>query len=203
MNPKRSKKKKSTVRVWTYDEARKAVPYISGVMQSIRDHGVEALQPRPAGQADRQPPRPTGPARPGRPGGQGPAVAQGRPPSLRRKPVGIARHRRFLRRPIRGEAFIPFLQDEHKLAWFVFDLFDEEDRLKQWRFHDDPLEKRRPIARWGPSRNPSPTPSDQLRGRNEKENAEHNHRPVVFRVQVFALWVIRSFPRLRSQIVAI
>ena len=47
--------------------------------------------------------------------------------------------------PIRGEAMIPFLHSE-KLAWFVFDLFDEEDHLKQWRYHDDALEMRRPIA---------------------------------------------------------
>ena len=41
-------------------------------------------------------------------------------------------------------AFIPF-QKEEELAWFVFDLF-ESDGLKSWRFHQDPLETRRPIA---------------------------------------------------------
>ncbi len=50
----------------------------------------------------------------------------------------------YLLDPVRGVAFVPF-QKEEELAWFVFDLFDCDD-LKTWRFHQDPLEMRRPIA---------------------------------------------------------
>jgi hypothetical protein len=50
----------------------------------------------------------------------------------------------YLLDPVRGVAFVPF-QKEEQLAWFVFDLFDSND-LKTWRFHEDPLEMRRPIA---------------------------------------------------------
>jgi hypothetical protein len=50
----------------------------------------------------------------------------------------------YLLDPVSGVAFIPFQKDE-ELAWFVFDLFDSAD-LKTWRFHQDPLEMRRPIT---------------------------------------------------------
>ena len=47
--------------------------------------------------------------------------------------------------PVAGLALIPFAV-EKRLAWYVFDLFDEEDPLRFWRYHQDPLEKRWPIA---------------------------------------------------------
>ena len=47
--------------------------------------------------------------------------------------------------PAAGLALIPFARD-NRLAWFVFELFDEIDSIRSWRFHQDPLEQRRPIA---------------------------------------------------------
>jgi hypothetical protein len=47
--------------------------------------------------------------------------------------------------PVAGLALIPFAK-ENRLAWFVFDLFDESDPIRFWRYHQDPLETRRPIA---------------------------------------------------------
>jgi hypothetical protein len=143
-NPKRSKSEKRTVRVWTYDEAKKASPYIAGVMHSIREQRIEALsRDRQAKQlADR----------PGRPNRER-LVAQAESSRLAREAddrfndtlAELHAIDVFCSDPVRGEAFIPFLQD-NKLAWFVFDLFDESDHLKQWRYHDDPLETRRPIS---------------------------------------------------------
>ena len=46
--------------------------------------------------------------------------------------------------PVRGLALIPFAHGD-QLAWFVFDLF-EPNRLATWRYHEDPLTTRRPIA---------------------------------------------------------
>ena len=43
-----------------------------------------------------------------------------------------------------GVAFIPFVHED-QLAWYVFDLFSET-MLDAWRYHEDPLETRRPIA---------------------------------------------------------
>jgi hypothetical protein len=46
--------------------------------------------------------------------------------------------------PNQGVGVIPFVHDE-KLAWLIYDLF-AGDELRHWRYHDDPLEMRRPIA---------------------------------------------------------
>jgi len=46
---------------------------------------------------------------------------------------------------VAGEALVPFVHDE-QLAWFIFDLFDEQ-QLRFWRFHEDPLDTRRPITK--------------------------------------------------------
>ena len=45
--------------------------------------------------------------------------------------------------PIQGIALVPFA-NEKQLAWFVYDLFDNEP-LRSWRLHNDPLDTRRPI----------------------------------------------------------
>ena len=50
-----------------------------------------------------------------------------------------------------GLALIPFAV-EKRLAWYVFDLFDEEDPLRFWRYHQDPLEKRRPMPKHSQAR---------------------------------------------------
>jgi hypothetical protein len=144
MNPNRSKKERRTVRVWTYDEALKAVPYIAGIMRSLREQRIEALS------RARQTKRLAN--RPGRADrnlllAQADQDRQAREADARFE-EGLAELHAidvFCADPIRGEAFIPFLHTD-KLAWFVFDLFDEKEPLKQWRYHDDPLEARRPIA---------------------------------------------------------
>src|SRR6266446_176739 len=46
--------------------------------------------------------------------------------------------------PVRGLALIPFAHGD-QLAWFVFDLF-EANPLGAWRYHEDPLTTRRPLA---------------------------------------------------------
>jgi hypothetical protein len=46
--------------------------------------------------------------------------------------------------PNQGMAWIPFNHD-NQLAWFVFDLFDNEP-IRFWRYQTDPLETRRPVA---------------------------------------------------------
>jgi hypothetical protein len=46
--------------------------------------------------------------------------------------------------PVNGLALVPFVHEE-QLAWFIIDLF-AEDMLTAWRYHEDPLETRRPIG---------------------------------------------------------
>jgi hypothetical protein len=45
--------------------------------------------------------------------------------------------------PAEGLALIPFGKGD-ELAWYVFDLFSPQG-LEAWRFHGDPLERRRPL----------------------------------------------------------
>lgn len=144
MNRNGSKKKARTVRVWSYDEAKKAVPYISGIMRSLRENCLEAQSHK------RQHQRLSG--KPGRPDrtvllAQGDELRQATEAENRFDDSIAELHALdvFCVDPVGGEAVIPFVHAK-KLAWFVFDLFDDEDHLRQWRYHDDPLDTRRPIA---------------------------------------------------------
>src|SRR5690242_14656351 len=42
--PKGAKERTQTIQVWTYDQAQAAVPYISSILRSLREHALEALQ---------------------------------------------------------------------------------------------------------------------------------------------------------------
>jgi hypothetical protein len=144
MNRNRPKKEERTVRAWTYEEAHKAVPYIAAVVRSLREQRLEAQSKSRQAQILE--------GRPGRPNrdllvAQADVVRQSREADERFAETLAELNSLdvFCTEPARGEAFIPFLHAK-KLAWFVFDLFDEEDHLRQWRYHDDPLEARRPIA---------------------------------------------------------
>jgi hypothetical protein len=131
-----------TVEVWTYPQAKSAVPYIASIMRSLRDSWLEArVQQR---QAERL------------------ANRRGR---LDRS--GLVAHAEALRTqrkaeeayaeaaeeltglgilcddPVRGTALLPCVH-QHVLAWMVFDLFADE-RLRCWRYHNDPLDAERPI----------------------------------------------------------
>jgi hypothetical protein len=142
-SPKKSKKERRLIRPWSYDRAQAALPYVRSVMRSLREHCLEAqtLQLRARRLADR-------PGRPDR------AALIARQEALA---AAEKEQRRFddalgeLSKldvycidPIGGVAFIPFVRDE-QLAWFVFDLFSEK-LLDSWRYHEDPIETRRPIA---------------------------------------------------------
>jgi len=46
--------------------------------------------------------------------------------------------------PIQGQVLLPFSHDQ-RLAWFLFDLFDNNP-LRWWRYQDDPDDFRRPVT---------------------------------------------------------
>ena len=142
-NRNRSKEPKETVRFWTYDEVRKASPYIASVLRSIREHQLEgkAHDRRAHGLATRL----------GRPT-RSEMIAhteEVRRAAEARELLGEAVEELhsldvFCTDPVRGEAVIPFVHEE-KAAWFAYDLFAEETPVS-WRYHDDPMETHRPIA---------------------------------------------------------
>ncbi len=145
MNRKRkeARRKTSSVRVWGHDEARRALPYITSVMRSLREHWIDAQNHDRAAHVL--------------------AAQHGRPD--RERLIAEAEETRFAREaqdrfaddmeelvaldiyctdPIRGEGVIPFVH-EQKLAWYLYDLFAPDD-LPHWRYHSDTADIQRPIA---------------------------------------------------------
>src|SRR4051794_12945872 len=141
--PKKAKKERRLIRPWTHARAQAALPYVRSVMQSLRDHYLEAQSQHLCAQRLAE--------RPGRPDR---AALIAREDALKAAAQGQERFDEALNElgrldiycidPLGGVAFIPFIHEE-QLAWYVFDLFSEKP-LDSWRFHEDPLETRRPIA---------------------------------------------------------
>ena len=141
-NRKETKQQKRTIRVWTLDEATAAVPYIASVVRSLRDHWLDAAAKHQM--SDRLQ------ALPGRPDrkmliAQAEAAreaneADNRYLDARDELMALDI---YCIEPARGEALVGFLKED-QLAWFVFDLFDSIP-FRYWRYHNDPLETRRPI----------------------------------------------------------
>lgn len=130
------------IRLWTYPQAEKALPYIRSVTRSLRQHWLDARGRRQdLVRLDRR------------------AGILNRETLVERSEAETEHSKAedrftealhelmdmdvFLLDPVQGVALIPFNKDD-ALAWFVFDLFENEG-LKSWRFHEDALETRRPI----------------------------------------------------------
>jgi hypothetical protein len=142
-NRKQSRRRRQTIRVWNYEEARALAPYLASVLRSLREHWLDRQAHRRRAQ------RTAG--RTGRPQRQAlidhaEAVHGIREARDRFEESLEELHRLdvYCLDPVRGEALVPFVH-EAQLAWFVFDLFDPEP-YRFWRRHADALETRRPLA---------------------------------------------------------
>lgn len=139
-----SRKRRESIQVWTYDQARRVLTYVASIMRSLREHHLEAQQHRVL--ADRLAKRPGRPDR---------AAILNHTHALQTVKEAEERFHEALDElhtldvycldPVAGLALIPFAR-ENRLAWFIFDLFEESDPIRFWRFHQDPLETRRPIS---------------------------------------------------------
>lgn len=142
-NKKGTKRRRQTLQVWSFARAKAALPYLSSVLTSLREHRLRARRHQVAARRLDQ--------KPGRPG--------------RDTLIAAEEHRREARSanerfqealeelealdvycldPVRGQALVPFVHD-NQLAWYVYDQFDPEP-FRTWRYHSDPLDTRRPIA---------------------------------------------------------
>jgi hypothetical protein len=139
----RKPRKLRMISLWEYPQAQKALPYLRSVTQSLREHWLDAQNKRL--EVSRLSHRPGRPNRDSILASEKATKekedAETRFSDALSELMGIDV---YLLDPVGGVAFIPFKKEE-ELAWFVFDLFDG-DELKTWRFHQDPLEMRRPIA---------------------------------------------------------
>jgi hypothetical protein len=129
-------------RLWSLDQAQKAVPYLRSVVTSIREQHLEAvsqtmqarrLEAAP-GHSDRD---------------RLIALEEARKAARQAAEVRDRAEEElnaidaFCIDAVRGEAILPFIQD-NQLAWYCFDLFDEP-AIRTWRFHTDAPEHRRPL----------------------------------------------------------
>jgi hypothetical protein len=145
------------IRLWSYEDAAKAVPYLRSVVGSLREHWLVAVSShRSAELLAKAGGRPT----------RDRILAEANHVSNQERSEArfnedleeLMRLDVFLLDPVRGIALIPF-RKEDDLAWYVFDQFDEAG-LSGWRFHNDPLEECRPLsggAESGPASAPAET----------------------------------------------
>jgi hypothetical protein len=146
-----SKQRRKTIQVWTYEQARHVLPYVGSIMRTLRENRLQAQQHHL--QASRLK------NRRGRLDRNNLIAFE---EATRCAQEAEARFQDALEElhtldiycldAVRGLALIPFARGED-LAWFIFDLFDN-DPLRFWRYHQDTLETRRPITEIpeGPSR---------------------------------------------------
>src|SRR6266540_6362206 len=137
------------IRLWSYPDAVKALPYLRSITNSLRDHWLE-LQSK---QLDAR--RLADVRKPSRHERIALAETQNEASSAEDKfetALGeLMEQDVFLLDPVHGLSLIPF-QESDELAWYVLDLFDENG-LTAWRYHKDPLETRRPVTK---DRRPEP-----------------------------------------------
>jgi len=142
-NRKGAKRRKRTIRIWSYEEARAVVRYIVSIMRSLRDCRLEAQQHDLMAQRITE--------RLGKPS-RAALVARKDEAEAARKAEDhfqslleeLHELDVFCLDAIQGLALIPFGK-ENQLAWWICDTFDSEP-LRFWRYHRDPLETRRGIA---------------------------------------------------------
>jgi hypothetical protein len=141
--PNGSKQSRRALRVWTLSQTEAAVPYLTSVVRSLREHTLEALA------LGRELERLA--ARPGRPDRNALIEHQEIDRRLRRAEEACreaAEEQNALDivplDAAAGTALVPFIHQE-QLAWYIFNLHDTPP-LAAWRFQDDPLETRRPLT---------------------------------------------------------
>ena len=130
-------------RPWTFAEAQAAVPYLSSVARSLREHYLARLA---KGRDVRQLTE-----RRGRPDRTALIEEQEARRDLREAEQDYQDALEELSElnvqsldPVGGLVLVPFVYAD-QLAWYVFDLFDSQP-IGWWRYQSDPEETRRPLT---------------------------------------------------------
>ena len=131
------------LRLWTYAEAARALPYLRAVVRSLRDHWLEIQQARREIQRMD--------ARPGRPNREALLL---REEARREAELGEERFEDtldeltaldvFCHDPAKGLVLVPFHEGDG-VAWFVVDLFAPQGQELS-RFQVNPLEDGQPLV---------------------------------------------------------
>jgi Uncharacterized conserved protein (DUF2203) len=131
------------IRLWTYPETAKALPYLRSITNSLRDHWLELQSKQLDGKRLHAIPRPS--RRELIALEENSADARQAEDKFEDALAELMKQDVFLLDPVQGLALIPFQQEE-ELAWYVFDAF-AENAVTSWRYHKDPLETRRPMPK--------------------------------------------------------
>lgn len=145
MNPnsKGARRPQKGLRLWTLARAHKALPYVAPVLRSLREHWLEMRSHRRRARRLA--------LRRGRPDTATLIAQQEAQNEATRASTAYADALRELQAleitcvdPVRGEALFP-ISHKKKLAWLLYDLFDEQP-LRFWRYQEDTADVRRPVV---------------------------------------------------------
>ena len=152
--PKNQTRPTRVIRLWNYPQTQKALPYFRSVVGSLRDHWLQFRSAeRDLQRQAKQPGRPDRNALIANEHLQAnKGVAENAFNEALHELMGMDV---YLLDPVRGLAVVPFAKEE-QLAWYVYDLFDPAG-VAAWRFHEDPLDMRRPLAEALTPPKPTPT----------------------------------------------
>lgn len=141
--PRKSRRSRPTLRLWTFDQAQAVVPYLTSIVRSLREHAlhIQTLRRRLL----------TIEEQPGRPDRRTLISQEETKRDLSRTE---AEHSSALGElealdcqlldAVQGHVLVPFVHDD-QLAWYVFDLFDHQP-IRAWRYQSDPEETRRKLT---------------------------------------------------------
>lgn len=137
------RRSKQALQVYTFDQANRVLPYVCSIMKSLREHQLTAQSH--AVRAKHLAGSPAARERKNLIENQEALkAAQVSWNGFQETLADLHALDIYCLDAIQGLALIPFVHD-NQLAWFVFDLFDA-DPMQTWRYHEDPIEMRRPIA---------------------------------------------------------
>jgi hypothetical protein len=129
-------------RVWSYKQAQSALPYLTAVMRSVREHQTEFRKHQLT--ADRLADKPGRPDRSTLIAGQEALRSSRKAEERLQEALDELEALDILcEAPLQGVALIPTLVDDRP-AWFIFSLFDTNP-LAHWRYLDDAPPTRRPV----------------------------------------------------------
>ena len=131
------------LKLWTFEQAKAAVPYIASIVRSLREHALQTQNYQRQLKALEN--------EPGRPNRQQLIRIEELRRELAHSEEEFGRAQNELEHldilsldAIKGQAMVPFLHND-QLAWYIFDLFDSEP-IRCWRYQSDSDEIRRKVT---------------------------------------------------------
>jgi len=141
--PRKARRSRQTLRLWSFDQAQAAVPYLASIVRSLREHtlDIQNLRRRQTNLEDL----------PGRPNRKTLILQEDTRRDLIRAEDEYATALAELEAldiqlldAQKGQALVPFVHDD-QLAWYIFDVFDNQP-IRAWRYQSDPDETRRKLT---------------------------------------------------------